>query len=153
MENKDVLIETIKDDTFYEICEHKMWMNMDKDHIFFNRKCIFRTRSELDDYRFRNSLLFFKLPEFEDRFLLFLLGDIDEFDINNPSHGCEKNLRLAYVRVDDYGYDYLEEIKDEQALEAANERINHYLYDKNDISRADYRIMQAMKMLSGCVIE
>ena len=98
-------------------------------------------------------MLFFKLPEFEDRFLLFLLGDIDEFDINNPSHGCEKNLRLAYVRVDDYGYDYLEEIKDEQALAAANERINHYLYDKNDISRADYRIMQAMKMLSCCVIE
>ena len=53
----------------------------------------------------------FKLPDVEKEIALFTVGDYDAKDL--------VNLEVAYINKDQDGYDYIEEIEDENVLKSA----------------------------------
>lgn len=72
----------------------------------------FNIINENNEFKLGNVISIFKLPDNEREFVLFSVEDFD---------GDESDLHVAYLNKDSEGYDYIEEIKNENTLKQAME--------------------------------
>ena len=71
----------------------------------------FNILNENNEFKLGTIITIFKLPDFEKEIALFTVGDYDAKDL--------VNLEVAYINKDQDGYDYIEEIEDENVLKSA----------------------------------
>ena len=82
--------------------------------------------------KLNNMLLYFKLPIYEEDFLLFTYDDLDNFNFDDIN---EEELYLAYVFLDENRNCYLETIEDKEALKTTTKKARNYLYNKNTLAK------------------
>ena len=71
----------------------------------------FNILNENNEFKLGTIIPIFKLPDVEKEIALFTVGDYDAKDL--------VNLEVAYINKDQDGYDYIEEIEDENVLKSA----------------------------------
>lgn len=72
----------------------------------------FNIINENNEFRLGEIISIFKLPNDERKIALFSVSDWD---------GDDSSLNVAYLKTDDEGYDYIEEIEEEKVLKEAME--------------------------------
>ncbi len=72
----------------------------------------FNIINENNEFRLGEIISIFKLPNDEREIALFSVSDWD---------GDDSSLNVAYLKTDDEGYDYIEEIEEEKVLKEAME--------------------------------
>ena len=72
----------------------------------------FNIINENNEFKLGEIISIFKLPNDEREIALFSVSDWD---------GDDSSLNVAYLKTDDEGYDYIEEIEDENVLKEAME--------------------------------
>ena len=70
----------------------------------------FNIIDEKNEFKLGNIISIFKLPDDDREIALFSVSDFD---------GDESSLNVAYIKTDSEGYDYIEEIEDENVLKSA----------------------------------
>lgn len=74
----------------------------------------FNIINENNKFKIGNVISIFKLPNYDEQFVLFSVSDFDEDD---------SSLQVAYLRKDREGYDYIDEIEDSYVLKDASEAV------------------------------
>lgn len=72
----------------------------------------FNIINENNEFKLGEIISIFKLPNDEREIALFSVSDWD---------GDDSSLNVAYLKTDEEGYDYIEEIEDENILKEAME--------------------------------
>ena len=72
----------------------------------------FNIINENNEFKLGEIISIFKLPNDEREIALFSVSDWD---------GDDSSLNVAYLKTDDEGYDYIEEIEEEKVLKEAME--------------------------------
>lgn len=72
----------------------------------------FNIIDEKNEFKLGDIISIFKLPDDDREIALFSVSDFD---------GDESSLNVAYIKTDREGYDYIEEIEDENILKRAME--------------------------------
>ena len=72
----------------------------------------FNIIDEKNEFKLGDIISIFKLPDDDREIALFSVSDFD---------GDESSLKVAYIKTDREGYDYIEEIEDEKILKKAME--------------------------------
>lgn len=72
----------------------------------------FNVIDENNTFKIGNIISIFKLPNYNEEFVLFSVSDFEE---------DESSLQVAYLIQGTDGYDYIDEIKDSKTLEEATE--------------------------------
>lgn len=72
----------------------------------------FNIINENNEFKLGNIISIFKLPNDDREIALFSISDFD---------GDDSSLNVAYIKTDNEGYDYIEEIEDEKTLKKAME--------------------------------
>lgn len=72
----------------------------------------FNIINENNEFKLGDIISIFKLPNDEREIALFSISDFD---------GDASSLNVAYIKTDNEGYDYIEEIEDEKTLKKAME--------------------------------
>lgn len=70
----------------------------------------FNIIDEKNEFKLGDIISIFKLPDDDREIALFSVSDFD---------GDESSLNVAYIKTDREGYDYIEEIEDENVLKSA----------------------------------
>lgn len=78
----------------------------------------FNVIDENNKFKMGNVITIFKLPNYDNQFVLFSVSDFDDDEVG---------FQVAYLLKDNNGYDYIEEIKDKEALKAANEAVKELI--------------------------
>ena len=74
----------------------------------------FNIINENNEFKLGDIISIFKLPNDDREIALFSVSDFD---------GDNSSLNVAYIRTDNEGYDYIEEIEDEKVLKKAMEAV------------------------------
>jgi len=74
----------------------------------------FNIIDENNKFKMGNVISIFKLPNYDEQFVLFSVSDFDDED---------SSLQVAYLRKDREGYDYIDEIEDSHVLKDASEAV------------------------------
>lgn len=69
-------------------------------------------------FKIGNVISIFKLPNYDEQFVLFSVSDFVEDDAS---------LQVAYLRKDIEGYDYIDEIEDSYVLKDASEAVREMM--------------------------
>lgn len=72
----------------------------------------FNIINENNEFKLGDIISIFKLPNDEREIALFSISNFD---------GDASSLNVAYIKTDNEGYDYIEEIEDEKTLKKAME--------------------------------
>ena len=72
----------------------------------------FNIINENNEFKLGDIISIFKLPNDDREIALFSISDFD---------GDASSLNVAYIKTDNDGYDYIEEIEDEKTLKKAME--------------------------------
>lgn len=72
----------------------------------------FNIINENNEFKLGDIISIFKLPNDDREIALFSVSDFD---------GDESSLNVAYIKTDNDGYDYIEEIKEREILKKAME--------------------------------
>lgn len=72
----------------------------------------FNIINENNEFKLGDIISIFKLPNDDREIALFSISDFD---------GEASSLNVAYIKTDNEGYDYIEEIEDEKTLKKAME--------------------------------
>lgn len=72
----------------------------------------FNIINENNEFKLGDIVSIFKLPNDDREIALFSISDFD---------GDASSLNVAYIKTDNEGYDYIEEIEDEKTLKKAME--------------------------------
>lgn len=83
----------------------------------------FNIINESNEFKLGDIISIFKLPDNEREFALFSISD---FDSDNAT------LNVAYLNTDSEGYDYIEEIEDEEILKDAMEVVKDMMGEINN---------------------
>ena len=78
----------------------------------------FNVIDENNKFKIGNVISIFKLPDYDDQFVLFSVSDFDEDD---------SSLQVAYLRKDREGYDYIDEIEDPNVLKTTGEAVKEMI--------------------------
>lgn len=78
----------------------------------------FNIIDENNKFKIGNVISVFKLPDYEEQFVLFSVSDFDETD---------SSLHVAYLRKDREGYDYIDEIEDTEVLKTTSEAVQEMI--------------------------
>lgn len=69
-------------------------------------------------FKIGNVISIFKLPDYDEPFVLFSVSDFVE---------DSSSLQVAYLLKDSEGYDYIDEIEDKTVLKAAGEAVKEMI--------------------------
>lgn len=78
----------------------------------------FNVIDENNKFKIGNVISIFKLPNYDNQFALFSISDFDEDEVG---------FQVAYLLKDKNGYDYIEEIQDNETLKAATEAVKEII--------------------------
>ena len=78
----------------------------------------FNIIDENNKFKIGNVISIFKLPDYEEQFVLFSVSDFDEDN---------SLLQVAYLRKDSEGYDYIDEIEDTEVLKNTGEAVKEMI--------------------------
>lgn len=78
----------------------------------------FNIIDDKNKFKIGNVISIFKLPNYEEQFVLFSVSDFDEDD---------SSLQVAYLRKDREGYDYIDEIEDPDVLKNTGEAVKEMM--------------------------
>lgn len=78
----------------------------------------FNVLDENNKFKFGNIITAFKLPIYDKEFVLFSVSDYEDE---------ETDIHVAYLEHKDDGYDYIEEIDDNNALKDATEMVKEII--------------------------
>jgi len=78
----------------------------------------FNIIDENNKFKIGNVISIFKLPNYDEQFVLFSVSDFD-FD--------DSSLQVAYLKKDIEGYDYIDEIEDAYVLKEASEAVKEMI--------------------------
>ena len=78
----------------------------------------FNIIDDKNKFKIGNVISIFKLPNYEEQFVLFSVSDFDEDD---------SSLQVAYLRKDREGYDYIDEIEDPDVLKNTSEAVKEMI--------------------------
>lgn len=78
----------------------------------------FNIIDENNKFKIGNVVSIFKLPDYENQFVLFSVSDFDDDD---------SSLQVAYLLKDSDGYDYIDEIEDTEVLKNVTEAVKEMM--------------------------